>query len=241
MANIKYPRILLKLSGEALAGDKKVGLFPDTLQSVAKQIAKVHSLGTEVGIVIGGGNFIRGISAGSIGIERVAADHMGMLATVINSLAMQACLENCGVEARVMSAIPIPSVAESYVKRQAVSHLAQKRIVLFAAGTGNPFFSTDSAAALRAIETQCDIIMKATKVDGIFSGDPIKNKDAEMYDFLNYTQVINNELAVMDTASIALCRENNMPILVFNMNQPANLEKAVKGEKLGTLVTAEAN
>jgi uridylate kinase len=164
-----------------------------------------------------------------------------MLATVINSLAMQACLENFGVEARVMSAIPMPSITEPYVKRQAVSHLAQKRIVLFAAGTGNPFFSTDSAAALRAIETQCDIIMKATKVDGIFSGDPVKNKDAEMYDFLNYTQVINNELAVMDTASIALCRENNMPIMVFNMNQPSNLEKAVKGEKLGTLVTAEAN
>ncbi len=236
-----YKRILLKLSGEALAGGQGTGIDTHILQSISKQIVEVHKLGIEVGIVIGGGNIIRGLSASGEGIDRVAADHMGMLGTVINCIAMQNAIEQNGVNTRVMTALNMRAVAEPFIRRRAVRHLEKGRIVLFGAGTGNPYFTTDSAATLRAIEINADIIMKATKVDGIYDKDPVKFSDAVKYEALNFTQVINQQLAVMDTSSIALCRENNMPILVFDMNKEGNLLKAAKGEKLGTIVTAEEN
>ena len=236
MSEAQYKRILIKLSGEALAGDRGYGVDPSIINSISSQIMEVSKLGLEVGIVIGGGNILRGANQG--GIERTAADHMGMLGTVINCIAMQNAIEKLGGHTRVMSAIRISAVAEPYIRRRAVRHFEKGRIVLFAAGTGNPYFTTDSAATLRAIETNCDIIMKATKVDGIYNKDPMKFDDAQKYDKLNYTEVINNQLAVMDTSSIALCRENNMPILVFDMNTPGNLLKAAKGEPLGTIVRA---
>jgi uridylate kinase len=238
-ASLPYRRILLKLSGEALAGEQGYGVDPSVIQSISEQIVEIHKLDIEVGIVIGGGNIVRGVSASQQGIERTAADHMGMLGTVINCIAMQNALEKLGVYTRVMSALDISAIAEPYIRRRATRHLEKKRIVLFGAGTGNPYFTTDSAATLRAIEINCDVIMKATKVDGIYDKDPAVHKDAKKYDHLNYTEVINNQLAVMDTSSIALCRENNMPILVFNMEEPGNLLKAARGETLGTLVTAE--
>ncbi len=239
MPNQKYHRILLKLSGEALAGPQGFGIDNEVLQDFSRQIFEIVSKEVEIGIVIGGGNFMRGSSTSLQVIERSAADHMGMLATVMNCIAMQNALENLGAQTRLMSAIRISAVAEPYIRRRAIRHFEKKRIVLFAAGTGNPYFTTDSAATLRAIETNCDIIMKATKVDGIFDKDPVKHKDAKQFHFLNFTEVINNQLKVMDTSSIALCRENNMPILVFNMNTKGNLKKAVNGDKLGTIVKAK--
>lgn len=231
-------RILLKLSGEALAGKQGFGIDSGIIESISREIMEVQKLGIQIGIVIGGGNLLRGVSASAQGFDRVTADHMGMLGTLINCLAMQNGLEKQGAFTRVMSAIAMPEVAETFIRRRAVRHLEKGRIVIFGAGTGNPYFSTDSAATLRAIETNCDIIMKATKVDGIYNKDPKKHPDAVMYTHLTYTDVINNQLAVMDTSSIALCRENNLPILVFNMTEPGNLLRAAKGEKLGTLVTA---
>ena len=237
-ARAPYKRILLKLSGEALAGKSGFGVDPNIIRSISEQIYEVHQLGIQMGIVIGGGNIMRGISASEGGIDRVAGDHMGMLGTVINCIAMQNALEKLGAFTRVMSAIRMTSVAEPFIRRRAVRHLEKGRIVLFAAGTGNPYFTTDSAATLRAIETNCDVIMKATKVDGIYDKDPKKFSDAKKYESLNFTDVINQQLAVMDTSSIALCRENNMPILVFDMLEKGNLLKAAKGERLGTMVTA---
>ncbi|MFC1585100.1 UMP kinase [Fibrobacterota bacterium] len=239
MAKPHYKRILLKLSGEALSGNQKSGLSPEYLQNISAQIYDVHRKGIQIGVVIGGGNIVRGLSATETGMERVAGDHMGMLATVINCIAMQNFLERLGAETRVMSALHVPAVAEPYIRRRAVRHLEKNRIVLFAAGTGNPYFTTDSAATLRAIETNCDIIMKGTKVDGIYDKDPAKHKGTIMFKQLDYTEVINRQLMVMDTSSIALCRENNMPILVFNMTKQGNLLLAASGKKLGTIVKAK--
>lgn len=236
MTGLQYKRILLKLSGEALAGDKGYGVDPAVIQSISRGVVRIHRLGVQVGIVIGGGNIVRGVAASAQGIDRTAADQMGMLATVMNCIAMQDSIEKLGIQTRVMSAIRVDSVCEPFIKRRATRHLEKSRIVLFAGGTGNPYFTTDSAATLRAIEIQADVIMKATKVDGIYDDDPVKNPNAIKYDSLDYTEVINKQLKVMDTSAIALCRENDMPILVFQMTEE-NLERAVRGEKLGTLVT----
>jgi uridylate kinase len=236
MSDIKYKRVLLKLSGEALAGDRGFGVDPKVIADISEEIVRVHKMGVEIGIVIGGGNIVRGVAASSQGIDRTAADQMGMLGTVINCIAMQDAIEKHGVSTRVMSAIKMEKVCEEFIKRRATRHFEKGRIVLFGAGTGNPYFTTDSAATLRAIETQCDIIMKATKVDGVYDSDPMINKDAVKYNDITYTETINQELKVMDTSAIALCRENSMPILVFKMGD-GNFEKAVKGESLGTLVS----
>jgi len=240
MSQLRYKRVLLKLSGEAFAGSPDSGndggIDPETIRSIAEEVAQVYQSGVQVGVVIGGGNIIRGATLSKVGFDRVSADQMGMLATVINCLAMQDALEKLGIFTRVMSAIKMSSIAEFYIRRRAVRHLEKGRITLFAAGTGNPYFTTDSAATLRAIETNCDIIMKATNVDGIYDKDPNKHKDAVRYETITYTEAINRQLKVMDTSAFALCRENNIPILVFNMNVPGNLVKAARGEKIGTLV-----
>lgn len=235
MSTLKYNRILLKLSGEALAGAKGFGLDPQIVGEISDEIVRVHNLGVQIGIVIGGGNIVRGVTASSQGIDRTAGDHMGMLATVMNCIGMQDALEKRGISTRVQSALAIDAVCEPYIKRRAVRHLEKGRIVLFAAGTGNPFFSTDTAGALRANEIGADVIMKATKVDGIFDKDPMKHSDAVLFDQITYTDAINRGLAVMDTAALALCRENKLPILVFRMGE-GNLEKVVQGERIGTLV-----
>lgn len=236
MSQLRYKRVLLKLSGEAFAGESDGGIDPETIRAIAEEVAQVYQSGVQVGVVIGGGNIIRGATLSKFGFDRVSADQMGMLATVINCLAMQDALEKLGIFTRVMSAIKMSSIAEFYIRRRAVRHLEKGRITLFAAGTGNPYFTTDSAATLRAIETNCDIIMKATNVDGIYDKDPNKHKDAVRYETITYTEAINRQLKVMDTSAFALCRENNIPILVFNMNVPGNLVKAARGEKIGTLV-----
>ena len=235
MSEPRYKRILLKLSGEALAGDKGFGVDPKVVSSISEEIVEIQKLGIEIGIVIGGGNIVRGMAASEQGIERVAGDQMGMLATVINCIAMQDALEKKGVPTRVMSAIEISTVCEYYIRRRAVRHLEKGRIVLFAAGTGNPYFTTDSAATLRSVEIKADVIIKATKVDGIYDSDPVKNPNAVKLDKLSYTDVINNQLNVMDTSAIALCRENQMPIQVLKMGD-GNLKKLINGETLGTLV-----
>jgi uridylate kinase len=236
MSQLRYKRVLLKLSGEAFAGEADGGIDPEIIRSIAEEVAQVYQSGVQVGVVIGGGNIIRGATLSKVGFDRVSADQMGMLATVINCLAMQDALEKLGIFTRVMSAIKMSSIAEFYIRRRAVRHLEKGRITLFAAGTGNPYFTTDSAATLRAIECNCDIIMKATNVDGIYDKDPNKHKDAVRYETITYTEAINRQLKVMDTSAFALCRENNIPILVFNMNVPGNLVKAARGEKIGTLV-----
>jgi uridylate kinase len=238
MSQLRYKRVLLKLSGEAFAGQADGGIDPETIRSIAEEVAQVYQSGVQVGVVIGGGNIIRGAQLSKVGFDRVSADQMGMLATVINCLALQDALEKLGIFTRVMSAIKMSSIAEFYIRRRAVRHLEKGRITLFAAGTGNPYFTTDSAATLRAIETNCDIIMKATNVDGIYDKDPNKHKDAVRYETITFTEAINRQLKVMDTSAFALCRENNIPILVFNMNVPGNLVKAARGEKIGTLVTS---
>jgi uridylate kinase len=238
MSTLRYKRILLKLSGEAFGGSQGSGLDPEAFRTIASDVAEVYHLGVQVGIVIGGGNIIRGATLSEFGIERATADQMGMLATVINCLAMQDALEKHQIFTRVQSALRLSQVAEDFIRRRAIRHMEKGRVVLFAAGTGNPYFTTDSAATLRAIETDCDIIMKATHVDGIYDKDPKKHKDAVRYTTLNYTEVINRQLKVMDTSAIALCRENNMPIMVFDMNVKGNLVRAARGENIGTLVTS---
>jgi uridylate kinase len=238
MSALRYKRILLKLSGEAFAGNHESGIDPETIRTIAEEVAQVYQSGIQVGIVVGGGNIVRGATLSKVGFDRVSADQMGMLATVINCLSMQDALEKLGISTRVMSAIKMSTIAEFYIRRRAVRHLEKGRITLFAAGTGNPYFTTDSAATLRAIETNCDIIMKATNVDGIYDKDPNKYPDAVKYEAITYTEAINRQLKVMDTSAFALCRENNIPILVFDMNVPGNLVKAAKGEKIGTLVTS---
>ena len=236
--SIKYKRILLKLSGEALMGSEDYGIDPQVINRISKEIAQVHQLGIEIGIVIGGGNIFRGAGLSKSGIDRVTGDHMGMLATVINSLALQNALEKQGVKVRVMSAIGIHEVCEDYIRRRAIRHLQKGNITVFAAGIGNPFFTTDSAASLRAIEINADIVLKATKVDGIYSADPVKEPTAIKYDHLTYDEVIEKKLAVMDTSAVVLCRDRKMPIRIFNMNQDGALMKIIKGSNIGTIVTA---
>ncbi|MDP2960753.1 MAG: UMP kinase [candidate division Zixibacteria bacterium] len=231
-----YKRILLKLSGEALQGKKEYGLDPDFLRYLALEIKGIKDLGTEIGIVIGAGNIFRGISLSSKGTDRVSGDHMGMLATVINSLALQNYLEKIGVFTRVMSAIQMDRVAEPYIRRRAIRHLEKGRVVIFAAGTGNPFFTTDTAAALRASEIEAEIILKGTKVDGVYTSDPLKNPEARKFKQISYLAVLNRNLKVMDATAISLCKENNIPIIVFNLLKKSNLKKIISGEKIGTVV-----
>ncbi|MFQ3244079.1 MAG: uridylate kinase [Arenicella sp.] len=237
-----FRRILLKLSGEALAGssgDSKFGINAQVLNSVCKEIAAVIETGTQVAIVIGGGNFFRGISASESGIERVTADYIGMLATVMNALAVQQALKQIGVEARVQSAIPISPVSEPYVRLRALKHLNQGRVVIFAAGTGNPYFTTDTAASLRAAEINADILVKATKVDGVYDSDPEKNPDAVRYDQVSYDEVLQKRLGVMDATAIALCRDNNMALRVLSISEEGALAKMARGEQIGTLITGD--
>ena len=234
-----YKKILLKLSGEALMGDQEFGISSDVITSYAKQIKEIVDLGVEVSIVIGGGNIFRGISGAAQGVDRVTGDHMGMLATVINSLALQNSIEKLGVPTRVQTAIAMPTVAEPFIKRRAQSHLEKGRVVIFGAGTGNPYFTTDTAAALRAIEMETDVVIKATKVDGIYDKDPVKYPDAKKYETVTYNEVLAKDLKVMDATAISLCRENKLPIIVFNSLVEGNLKKVVMGEHIGTTVVAD--
>ena len=237
MSNLKYRRILLKLSGEALMGNGDYGIDPVVINGLAKEIVDVQKAGAEIGVVIGGGNIFRGAGLAATGMDRVTGDHMGMLATVINALAMQDALEKYGVSARVMSAIKINQICEDYIRRRAVRHLEKGRIAIFAAGTGNPFFTTDSAAALRATEINAELLLKATKVDGIYDADPKKNPDAKRFGKLTYDEVIQRNLQVMDTAAFALCRENDIPLRIYDIGREGALMDILKGEDIGTLVT----
>ena len=239
MENPFYKKILLKLSGEALMGEQEFGISSDVITSYAKQIKEIVDLGVEVSIVIGGGNIFRGISGAAQGVDRVTADHMGMLATVINSLALQNSIEKLGVPTRVQTAIEMPKVAEPFIKRRAQRHLEKGRVVIFGAGTGNPYFTTDTAAALRAIEMETDVVIKATKVDGIYDKDPVKFADAKKYGTVTYNEVLAKDLKVMDATAISLCRENKLPIIVFNSLVEGNLKKVVMGEHIGTTVVAD--
>ena len=233
---MSYNRILLKLSGEALLGERSHGVDPKRILAYSKEIKEIVDDGIELAIVIGGGNIFRGISGASNGIDRVQPDYMGMLATVINGLALQSSLEELNVQTRLQTAVKIEAVAEPYIKRKAVRHLEKKRVVIFSAGTGNPFFTTDSAAALRAIEINADAILKGTRVDGIYNVDPEKNKDAVKFKKLTYDEAINKRLKIMDSTAFTLSQENNLPIIVFNMNKPGNLKKIIEGKDIGTTV-----
>ena len=232
----KYKRILLKLSGEALMGEETYGIDPKVIDRLAAEISELSKIDVEIAIVIGGGNIFRGTGLAARGIDRATADHMGMLATIMNSLAMQDALERIEVHARVMSALKINQVCEDYIRRRAVRHLEKGRVVILAAGTGNPFFTTDSAASLRAIEISAELLIKATKVDGVYSSDPVKNHGATRYETLNYDDVIERKLGVMDTTAVVLCRENKIPLRILDMTKPGVLLKAVMGENEGTLV-----
>ncbi|MGL5049085.1 MAG: UMP kinase [Fusobacteriaceae bacterium] len=234
-----YKTVLLKLSGEALMGEQEFGISSEVITSYAKQIKEVIELGVELAIVIGGGNIFRGLSGSTQGIDRVTGDHMGMLATVINSLALQNAVEKLGVECRVQSAIEMPKIAEPFIKRKAQRHLEKGRVVIFGGGTGNPYFTTDTAAALRAIEINADVVMKATKVDGIYDKDPMKHSDAVKYDKVSYTEVLSKDLKVMDATAISLCRENKLPIIVFDSVTEGNILKVICGQNLGTTVVEE--
>ncbi len=231
-----YKKVLLKLSGEALMGDQDFGISSEVIASYARQIKEVVELGVEVAIVIGGGNIFRGLSGAEQGVDRVTGDHMGMLATVINSLALQNSLEQIGVQTRVQTAIEMPKIAEPFIKRKAQRHLEKGRVVIFGAGTGNPYFTTDTAAALRAIEMNADAVVKATKVDGIYDMDPVKYPEAKKYEKVSYTEVLNKDLKVMDATAISLCRENNLPIIVFDSLTEGNIKKVAMGENIGTTV-----
>jgi len=234
-----FKRILLKLSGEALAGDLGYGIDPEVIGTIASEIREVAEMGVEVALVIGGGNIFRGLAASSRGMDRASADHMGMLATVMNSLAMQDALENLGVKTRVQSAIEMQEVAEPYIRRRAVRHLEKGRVVIFAAGTGNPYFTTDTAASLRAMEINAEVILKATKVDGIYDSDPAKNRNAVKFSSLTYLDVLKKGLQVMDATATSLCMDNNLPVVVFNLTQRGNIRKVVCGETIGTIVKGE--
>ena len=233
---MSYKRVLLKLSGEALLGEKSYGVDPKRILTYSEEIKEIVDLGIELAIVIGGGNIFRGVSGASNGIDRVQADYMGMLATVINGLALQSSLEDLKIQTRLQTAFNIEAVAEPYIKRKAVRHLEKKRVVIFCAGTGNPFFTTDSAAVLRAIEINADVILKGTRVDGIYDNDPEKSKDAIKFKQISYDDVISKKLKVMDSTAFTLSKENKLPIIVFNMNKAGNLKKIIKGEKVGTIV-----
>ena len=231
-----YKRVLLKLSGEALLGERSYGIDRKRIAQYAKEIKSVTELGLEVAVVIGGGNIFRGVSAASNGIDRVQGDYMGMLATVINGMALQSALEEENVQTRLQTAIKIEAVAEPYIKRKAVRHLEKKRVVIFGGGTGNPFFTTDSAAVLRAIEISADVILKGTRVDGVYDSDPEKNDNAIQYDTISFSDVLKKNLKIMDSTAFTLSQENNLPIIVFNMNKTSNLLKLIKGKKIGTSI-----
>ena len=233
---MKYKRILLKLSGESLMGDKAFGIDNNRLNLYAKQIKEVHNLGVEIAIVIGGGNIFRGVQAEEGGMDRTHGDYMGMLATMINSMALQAALESAGVQSRLQSAIEMKEIAEPFVRRRAVRHLEKGRVVIFGAGTGNPYFTTDSAASLRAIEINAEVILKGTRVDGIYSEDPEKNPNATKFDIISFDDVYGKGLNVMDMTAFTLCKENDLPIIVFDMDTPGNLRKVMSGEQVGTIV-----
>lgn len=233
-----YKRIVLKLSGEALAGERGFGLDTDKVSELAAEIEEIHSLDIEIGIVVGGGNIFRGVATQAKEMDRVSADSMGMLATVINAIALQDALEKRGVQCRVMSAVVMNQLAEPYIRRRAVRHLEKGRIVIFAAGTGNPYFSTDTAASLRAMEIRADVLLKGTKVEGIYNADPVLVKDAVKYDEITYMEILKQGLKVMDSTAVSLCKDNSLPMVVFNMNEPGNIKRVVLGEKVGSLVTS---
>jgi uridylate kinase len=237
MAEARYKRILLKLSGEVLAGDAGFGIVPEQVKQVADEITRVHGMGVQVGVVLGGGNIFRGIQASAAGMDRVNADAIGMLATVINSLALQDHLEQRGVHTRVLSAIQMAQLCESFIRRRAIRHLEKGRVVIMAGGTGNPYFTTDTAAVLRAAEIEADVILKATKVEGVYTADPMVDTSARLFQNVSFLEVLTRGLKVMDSAAISLCMDNDIPIVVFNMNEPGNIERVVMGEKVGTLVS----
>ncbi len=239
MADSKYKRVLLKISGEALLGDGGYGIDPVITASIAAQIKEVIEMGVEMAVVVGGGNFWRGTSASANGMDRNTADHIGMLATIMNALGLQNALEKIGVFTRVQTAMSMQEVAEPFIRRRAVRHLEKKRVVIFAGGTGNPYFTTDTAAALRALEIDAEIIFKATKVDGVYDKDPLKYKDAKKFDRLTHIEVLNKDLGVMDSTAISLCRENNLSIIVFDLTMPGNIKGVIMGKKIGTLVSKE--
>ena len=232
----KYRRVMLKLSGEALLGGREHGIAPETCDAIAKEIKEIQALGVQLAVVIGGGNIFRGLAGTKHGLDRVTGDYMGMLATVINSLALQDALEKNGVFTRVQSAIEMRAVAEPFIRRRAVRHLEKKRVVIFAAGTGNPFFTTDTAAALRAMEVKADVILKATKVDGVYDTDPMIHKKAKRFEKLSYIEVLNRGLKIMDATAISLCMDNDLPIIVFNLTQKGNIVRVVLGQKIGTII-----
>lgn len=235
---VKYKRILLKLSGEALMGSGQYGIDINTIKYIAEEIKGVHELGVKVGVVVGGGNIFRGVSETAKDMDRVTADYMGMLATVINSLALQDFLEKAGIATRVQTSIEMKEIAEPFIRRRAMRHLEKDRIVIFAGGTGNPYFTTDTAATLRSSEMDTEVVMKATKVDGIYTSDPMKDRDAVKYETLNYLDVLNKGLKVMDSTAITMCMDNNIPIIVFNLFEAGSMKKVVLGEKIGTIVEA---
>lgn len=238
MTAAKYQRILLKISGELLAGDQGYGIHPKVLDDVSNEIGSVVALGVEVAVVIGGGNIFRGIAASATGMERASADYMGMLATILNGLALQNALERKNITTRVQSAIEMRQLAEGYIRRRAIRHLEKKRVVIFAAGTGNPYFSTDTAAVLRAMEIGAEVVMKGTKVDGIYEADPVTHPTAKKFTELPFLSILNQNLQVMDSTAITLCMDNKLPLIVFNLKESGNLLRVVQGDKIGTLVTA---
>jgi uridylate kinase len=237
VSELKYPRALVKLSGESLAGERGFGIEPRVVEELTHEVGEVHAAGVRLGLVVGGGNIVRGAVASQQGMDRVSADYMGMLATVINALALQDALERYGVDTRVMTAIRMEQLAEPYIRRRALRHLEKGRVVIFAGGTGNPYFSTDTAAVLRAIEMEADVILKATRVDGVYTSDPEQDPEAEFLPELTYRDVINNELQVMDAAAMSLCRENDLPVIVLNIRRPGAILAALRGERIGSLVT----
>lgn len=234
-----YKRILLKLSGEALSGEGSFGIDTNVLKLVAEEIEDIQALGVQMGIVIGGGNIFRGVEASARGIDRTSADYMGMLATVMNSLALQNALENQGIPTRVQSAIEMKEIAEPFIKRKAMRHLEKGRVVIFACGTGSPYFTTDTAASLRAMEMQADVILKATRVDGVYDKDPVKEKDAIMFNKISYTEVLTRNLKVMDSTAVSMCRDNNLPLVVFNLEKKGNIRGVVCGKSIGTIIEGE--
>ncbi|SHF22908.1 uridylate kinase [Desulforamulus putei DSM 12395] len=241
MVTPKFRRVILKLSGEALAGQKGYGIDPDVVNSIARQIKDIIELRVQLAIVVGGGNIWRGISGSTKGMDRATADYMGMLATIINSLALQDALEKIDVDTRVQTAIEMRAVAESYIRRRAIRHMEKGRVVIFAAGTGNPYFSTDTTAALRAAEIEAEIILMAKQVDGVYEADPLKNQNAKKFDELSYIEVLNRGLQVMDSTAVSLCMDNKIPLLVFNLNVEGNIKRAILGERIGTFVGGELN
>ena len=236
MSKLKYKRVLLKLSGESLMGENGYGIDPQVLNFFADEIKKVHDTGVQLGIVIGGGNIYRGLNAAELGIDRVTGDQMGMLATMINSLALQNAVEHKGTDSRLMSSIQMNEVAEPYIRRRAIRHFEKGRVVIFGAGTGHPYFSTDTAASLRAVEIEANVIVKGTRVDGVFDSDPEKNPDALRFETISYLDVLTKNLRVMDLTAVSLCKENKLPMVVFNMDVPDNLIKLVRGENIGTVI-----